>query len=155
MPRVRTRRPVVCLLLAVSVAAGTVLSSVRACACTLRAAAPVTAASQAPTPAPPCPCCPPERHKAACCCQDADPAPASQSAGCACADCQGDHPAKLPDTPPAGGGAAVDHLTTLVEADATPATVFVPADSDAPEPSPLADRHVPTDLVVVLSRLTI
>ena len=151
MPRVRTQRPIVCLLLVVSVTVGTVLAPVRACACTLRAVAPVAAA----TPDPPCPCCPPERHKASCCCQDAGPAPTSQSAGCACADCQGDHPAKLPDTPPAGGGAALDHLAALAEAVATPSPLTVPAGTDTPERLPPAGRHVPTDLVVVLSRLTI
>jgi hypothetical protein len=77
-----------------------------------------------------------------------------RSAGCACADCQGDHPAKLPDSPPTSGGAALDHLVALVEADATPSTVFVPIGVDAPEPLPPADRHVPSDLVVILSRLT-
>ena len=156
MPRVRTLRPVVCLLLAVSVAAGTVLSSVRACACTLRASTPVAAAAPPPAPAPPCcPCCPPERHKLSCCCQDADAVPAPLSAGCACADCGGDRPVKLPDTPPAGGGAALDHLAALAEAVATPSALFVPAGSDRPVRLPPAGRHAPTDLVVVLSRLTI
>jgi DNA-binding helix-hairpin-helix protein with protein kinase domain len=81
--------------------------------------------------------------------------PAPLSAGCACADCQGDRPAKLPDTPPAGGGAVLDHLAALVDADATPSALSVPAGTDTPERLPPAGRHVPTDLVVVFSRLTI
>ena len=47
-----------------------------------------------------------------------------------------------------------DHLAALADADATPSAVFVPADGDAPEPLPPADPHVPSDLVVVFSRLT-
>ncbi len=78
-----------------------------------------------------------------------------RSVGCACAECGGDRPAKLPDAPPAGGGAALDHLVALVDTDATPSALSVPAGSDTPDRLKPAGRHVPTDLVVVFSRLTI
>lgn len=81
--------------------------------------------------------------------------PSPLSAGCACSDCEGDRPVKMPDAPPAGGGAALDHLAALVEAVATPSVLFVPAAGDTPERLPPAGRHVPADLVVVFSRLTI
>lgn len=80
--------------------------------------------------------------------------PEPRSAGCACADCGGDHPAKLPDTPPASGGAALDHLAALVDANATPSALSFPAGSDTPDRLSAARPHVPTDLVV-FSRLTI
>src|SRR5438876_2535530 len=108
MPSVRTVRPFVCLLLAVSTAVGTVMAPVRACACP---AAPRDSNTQpaAPRPAEPAPtachgCCPAGTAKAACC--HAQPTPKSASEGlpgCQCARCECDGPTAPPAAPaPAG-----------------------------------------------------
>jgi len=165
MPRVRTIRPFVCLLLAVSTGGGTVMTPYRACACVAHrggpVGAPALAASPATVPAPPscCGCCPPAPATPDCChAGSANSAGWSGDVGtkgCECVRCEGDHPVQLPDSPPPGGGVVADHLVALAAAVTNPSAVLFPPEWNRPDRHAHVNTSTPIVLVLVLSRLTI
>lgn len=165
MPRVRTIRPFVCLLLAVSTAGGTVMASYRACACVTHrgspVGSPVPATSAAPTPAPPscCGCCPPATATPDCChagsTTPTGPTGDAGSAGCECVRCECDHPVQIPDSSPPEGGVVADHLVALAAAVTNPSALLFSPEWNRPARHAYVNTSTPTDLVLVLSRLTI
>lgn len=165
MPRVRTIRPFVCLLLAVSTAGGTVMTPYRACACVAHRGGPVglpaPAASPFSVPAPPscCGCCPPATATPDCChagsTTSAGRTGDACAAGCECLRCEADHPVQPPDSSPPGGGVVADHLVALAASVTTPSAVLFPPEWNRPDRHAHVNTSTPTDLVLVLSRLTI
>ncbi len=61
----------------------------------------------------------------------------------------------MPNAPPPGGGAVTAHLAGLAVAVATPLAMLFPQEWDRPGRHAHLNSSAPTDLVLVLSRLTI
>ncbi len=169
----RKLRPILCLLLAVATAMGTVLPA-RACACATPVRAPVIPASErAAKPAPAAkPCCQTDLQKRSCCspgstcgtvktsCCDkqtttgrtGQPAQPADVPGCHCLRCECETPAvppaahaSLPVAPDLDGPATVSPVPVVLISD--PSTAAARSVRSAP-------AGPPTDLVISLSRFT-
>lgn len=74
---------------------------------------------------------------------------------CECVRCECDHPVQIPDSSPPGGGVVADQLVALAAAVTTPSAMLFPPEWNRPERHAHVNTSTPTDLILVLSRLTI